>query len=122
MSSQNSALNAKNLKRKRKNSWHNMKEKIEMKQNIELSTLNLDDLHTEEKKMKKNATITAFIIGFLVGVIIYGVARNGFGFLYVFLPLLLIFGIYKNSKKSNERLLQIRAEIKSRGNDSIVNS
>ncbi len=63
------------------------------------SKLALEELWKEEKKIKKKEMISAVTIGFLVGVIIYGVAKNGIGFIYIFIPLLLIYGIYKNSQK-----------------------
>lgn len=75
------------------------------------SKLTLEELLKEEKKIKKNETISAFIIGFLISVMVYGVAKNGFGFLYIFIPLILIGGVYKNSQKLKDNLKQIRTEI-----------
>jgi hypothetical protein len=40
---------------------------------------------------------------------VYRVAKNGFGFLYIFIPLILISGIYMNSQKLKHK--QIQAEI-----------
>ena len=75
------------------------------------SKLALGELLTEEKKIKKLEITSAVVIGFLVGVIIYGVAKNGFGFLYTVIPLILIAGITKNSQNLRKKLKQIRAEI-----------
>ena len=75
------------------------------------SKLALGELLTEEKKIKKLEITSAVVIGFLVGVIIYGVAKNGFGFLYTVIPLILIAGIAKNSQNLRKKLKQIRAEI-----------
>lgn len=75
------------------------------------SKLALGELLTEEKKIKKLEITSAVVIGFLVGVIIYGVAKNGFGFLYTVIPFILIAGIAKNSQNLRKKLKQIRAEI-----------
>lgn len=80
------------------------------------SKLTLEDLLIAKKKIKKNETISRFIIGFLVGVMIYGVAKNGFGFLYIFLTLILISGFYKASQKSMKDLKQIQTEINIKNN------
>jgi len=82
-----------------------------MANNKDYSKLTLEELLIEEKKIKKNQTISAFIIGVLIGVMIYGVARNGIGFIYIFIPLILISGIYKNSQRLKNNLKQIQAEI-----------
>jgi F0F1-type ATP synthase assembly protein I len=82
-----------------------------MSDNKDYSKLALDELLTEEKKIKKAEITSAVLIGFLIGVIVYGVAKNGFGFLYIFIPLLLIAGIAKNAQKLKQKLKQIRAEI-----------
>lgn len=82
-----------------------------MLDNKDYSKWTIEDLLLEEKKIKKNETVSAFLIGFLVSVIIFGVAKNGIGFLYIFIPLLLIIGIYKNSQKHKDDLKQIQIEI-----------
>ncbi len=79
------------------------------------SKLTLEELLIAEKKIKKNEVFSAGFIGFLIGVIVYGVAKNGFGFLYIFIPLLLIVGIAKNSQNLKQNLKQIRAEISAKG-------
>ena len=75
------------------------------------SKLTLEELLIEEKKMKKNETISALIIGIVFGVMVYGVVKNGIGFLYIFIPLVLIGGIIKNSQNQKHNLKQIQAEI-----------
>lgn len=82
-----------------------------MLDNKDYSKLTLDELLTEEKKIKKVEITSAVLIGFLIGVMVYGVAKNGFGFLYIFIPLLLIAGIAKNAQNLKQKLGQIRAEI-----------
>ena len=81
------------------------------------SKLTLEELLTEEKKIKKNEIISAVIIGFSIGIIVYGVAKNGIGFLHIFIPLLLIYGIYKNSQKLKHNLKQIQEEINTRNRE-----
>ena len=71
----------------------------------------LEDLLTEEKKIKKKETTSAVIIGVLIGVIVYGVAKSGIGFIYIFIPLILIYGFYRNSQKLKHNLKQIQVEI-----------
>ncbi len=75
------------------------------------SKLTLEELLIEEKKIKKNELFSAGFIGFLIGIMVYGLAKNGFGFLYIAIPLFLIFGIYKNSQIQKENLKQIQQEI-----------
>ncbi len=75
------------------------------------SKLTLEELLVEERKAKKNAVFSAGLIGFMVGIMIYGIVKNGFGFLYIAIPLFLIFVIYKNSKTQKQNLKQIQAEI-----------
>jgi hypothetical protein len=79
------------------------------------AAMTLEELLEEEKKIKKRETTTAVLIGFLVAPIVYGVAKDGFGFVYVVIPLLLIYWIYKNAQKDKQKLEAIRAEISSRG-------
>lgn len=73
--------------------------------------LTLEELLSEEKKIKRNEAFAAGFIGFLVGIMVYGVARNGFGFLYIAIPLAMIVLIYRNSQRQKQALQQIRAEI-----------
>jgi hypothetical protein len=75
-----------------------------------------EELSAEEKKLKRSEILSAVLVGFLVGIMIYGVAANGFGFLYTVIPLVLIAGIVKGSQNQKSRLKEIRAEIESRKN------
>lgn len=75
------------------------------------SKFTLEELLGEEKRLKRNEAFAAAGIGFLVGVMVYGVVRNGFGFLYIAIPLAMIVGIYRNSQSQKQNLQQIRAEI-----------
>ena len=75
------------------------------------SKLTIEELRIEEKKIKGKEITSAIVIGFLMAPMIYGVAKNGIGFIYIIIPLILILGIYKNSKKLKRNLQQIQAEI-----------
>lgn len=82
--------------------------------NKDYSKSAVPELLAEEKKIKRMEITSAVMVGFLVGVMVYGVAKNGFGFIYIFIPLLLIAGIAKNSQNLRKKLKSIRAEISSR--------
>jgi hypothetical protein len=75
------------------------------------ATMTLEELVIEGKKVKKKQTISAVIIGFSVGVMIYGLVKNGFGFIYVFIPLLLVSIIYRGSKNLKKNLYEIETAI-----------
>ncbi len=85
-----------------------------MSEQKDYSKLTFEELVKEEKKIKKNEITSAVIIGCLIGVIIYGIAQKGFGFLYMSISLLLIYGIIKNSQKLKHNLTQIQAEMNAR--------
>lgn len=78
------------------------------------SALTLEELLAEEKKLKRNEINGAVVIGFLVGVMIFGVARNGFGIVYTVIPIVLIGGIARHSGKQKKELKAIRAEIRAK--------
>ena len=82
-----------------------------MPEKKDYTKLTHEELLIEEKKIKKREIASAVIIGFLTGPIIYGVAKDGFGFIYVIIPLILIYGIYRNSQKLKRQRKQIQAEI-----------
>ena len=75
------------------------------------SQLTLEELLIEEKKIKNNEAFSAGFIGLLIGVMVYGVVKNGFGFLYLAIPIFLIAGIYKNSQIQKQNLKEIQAEV-----------
>lgn len=64
----------------------------------ELSQLSDEELLQEFKNIKPSPIIDAFFIGFLVGIIIYGAIANAWGFI-ILLPLFMIYGLLKKSKK-----------------------
>jgi len=64
----------------------------------ELSELTDRELVEEAKKMKPSPMVDAFLIGFLVGIIIYSLAVNSWGFLTL-IPLFLVYRLLKKPKK-----------------------
>ncbi len=75
----------------------------------ELPELTDQELLLEAKKIKPSPIIDAFFIGFLVGIIIYSVVANSWGFLTL-IPLYLIYILLKKPK----RLKELNDEIKAR--------
>lgn len=76
----------------------------------ELSQLTDQELLGEVKKMKSTAVINAVLIGFLIGIIIYSVAKNTWGFITL-IPLFLAYKLINGSKhniKELENLLKER--------------
>lgn len=79
--------------------------------------LTLEELLIEEKTIKKNETFSSGAIGFLVGIILYGLLKNGPGFLYLSILFILIAGIYQNSKIQKQNLKDIQAEISNKNGE-----
>ena len=77
----------------------------------EYDGLTLEELLAERKKVKQSQMLSAGTIGFLIGVMIYGVAKGGFGFLYLAIPLFLIAGIAKVSQVQKQNLREIQTAI-----------
>jgi len=75
----------------------------------ELTELTNQELIEEAKKIKPSPLVDAFFIGFLVGIIIYSVVMNSWGFL----TLIPLFIVYKLLKKS-ERNEALKKELKER--------
>jgi len=75
----------------------------------ELTELTDQELIEEAKKIKPSPLVDAFFIGFLVGIIIYSVVMNSWGFL----TLIPLFIVYKLLKKS-ERNEALKKELKER--------
>jgi hypothetical protein len=58
----------------------------------------------DKANKKKSNTINAFLIGLLIGIVIYGVAKNNFGF-FALIPIFIAFKIFnkpKDKKPSEE--------------------
>ncbi len=77
--------------------------------NKELSELTDQELLDESKRIKPKPWLDTFLIGLLIGVIVYGITINSMGFLAI-IPLLLINILIKKSKsrKALEELLKER--------------
>jgi hypothetical protein len=73
----------------------------------ELSELTDQELLDESKRINPNPLLDAFLIGLLIGIIVYGVIINSMGFLAI-IPLFLIYVLIKKSKKhiALEKLLK----------------
>lgn len=76
-----------------------------------LSELTDQELLQEAKKRKSTSIINAFFIGFLVGIVVYSVAKNTWGFLTL-IPLFLIYKLVNKSKYDDKELENI---LKARG-------
>lgn len=74
----------------------------------ELSELTDQELLDKAKKMKLNSILSALVIGFMVGVVLWSVANNTVG-LFTLIPL---FFIYKrvNNPKNDKTLKEILKE------------
>jgi F0F1-type ATP synthase assembly protein I len=82
-----------------------------MSDNKDYTASTLEALLMEEKKLKKNEIMAAALIGFFIGVIVFGLIQKGFGFLYMFLSIGFIAIIYKGSQRRKQKLVQIQAAI-----------
>ena len=77
----------------------------------EVSALTDQELLDEAKKMKSFSITNAFIVGFLVGVIIYSVVKNTWGMLTI-IPLYLIYKFINDPK--NKRREAVETALKER--------
>ena len=71
----------------------------------------LEELRVEERKIKKHETLSAFLIGLSIGVLVYAVAVGNASFISILLPMFLIAAVMKNSKKQKEELKEIQGVI-----------
>ena len=82
-----------------------------MPDNKDYAQMTIEELLVEEKKAKKELTIAAVLVGFMVGVMVFGLVRNGFGILYTVIPLGLIYLTNRNSNTTKEKMASIKAEL-----------
>ena len=68
----------------------------------ERSELTDEQLLDKAKKNKSTSIINAVLIGFMIGVLIWGVAKNNLGFLTL-IPLFFAYKLFNNSKNERER-------------------
>jgi F0F1-type ATP synthase assembly protein I len=76
----------------------------------ELTELTNEELLSEAKKIKSTAIINAVLIGVFIGILIYSIAVNKFGFL----TLILLFAIYKLINNSDYNKEEIEKLLKER--------
>jgi len=81
-------------------------------QEKELSTLTDQELLAEAKKMKSAALLNATLIGIMIGVVIYSVAKNSVGF-FTLVPLFFIYKIV-NNPENNEKNATLNKLLKER--------
>ena len=74
-----------------------------------ISELTDQELLQEAKKMKSTSIINALLIGFLIGIMIYSIMKNGLGFLLLIL-LFFIFKLVNKSKYDNKELEKVLKE------------
>ena len=80
--------------------------KMEQKRLVALTD---EQLLVEAKKTQLSPLTKALFIGFLIGIVMYSVVKNGFGFFLVF-PLFFAYKLVKNSQKHTS----LEAKLKSR--------
>ena len=78
-------------------------------QEKKLSEFSDQELLQEAKKMKSASIINAFLIGLLIGIILYSVVKNSWGFLTL-LPLFLIYKLNNKSKNDTKELENLLKE------------
>lgn len=76
--------------------------------------LTLEALRAEEQKLNRQNLTGNVFIGFLAGVMIYGLVKNGFGLVYTAIPLLIIAAVAKNGQSIQAKLKEVRVEIAGR--------
>jgi hypothetical protein len=76
----------------------------------ELAKLADEELQEVAKNNRPSPIIDAFFIGFLIGIVIYGVVSNAFGF-FALVPLFMVYLFLKKPKQYRA----IQDEMKSRG-------
>jgi len=74
----------------------------------ELSNLTDEELLSEAKKMKSTSIINAFLIGFMIGIIIYSIVKSSLGF-FTLIPLIFALKVF-NSSKNNKALKKLLKE------------
>ena len=67
----------------------------------ELFALSDKELLNEAKKMKKTSVLSALLIGFMIGVIIFSAVKSTWGF-FTLIPLYFIYKMIKSPSNKNE--------------------
>lgn len=74
----------------------------------EISQLTDQELLDKAKKMKSSPMLNALVIGCMIGVIVYSVVKNTYGFLTL-VPLYFIYQLVKNSKNNKALEEELKA-------------
>lgn len=74
----------------------------------ELSKLTDDQLRLKAKILKSSSIWSAFVIGLMIGIIVFSVVVNSYGF-FTLIPLYFIYKIAKGSK-NNDALKEVLKE------------
>jgi len=80
-------------------------------ENTELSQLTDQELLAEAKKMKSFSITNAFLIGFLLGIVIFSVIKSTFGFLML-IPLYFVYKMVNDPR--NKRIKELERLLKER--------
>lgn len=78
-----------------------------------LTELNDQELLKQIKKIKNNKLIDSSIVGFTIGIAIYGAVKDGFEF-FTFFPLILAYIVIRNSENNKLLEKEIQKELNSR--------
>ncbi len=81
----------------------------------ELSELTDQELLDLAKKMKSSSIINAFLIGLMIGIIIFSVVKNSIGF-FTLIPLYFAFKVF-NNPENNEKNRALKEILKERNLD-----
>ena len=72
----------------------------------ELSELTDQELLDEAKKMKSFSIMNGFLIGFLIGIIVYSIAKNTWGMLTL-IPLYFAYKLINDPKNKRKKEIEI---------------
>ena len=73
--------------------------------NQELSQLTDEELLEEAKKLKSFSMTNAFLIGFLMAIVVYSVVKHNFGFVMV-IPLYFVYKMINDPKNKRVQALE----------------
>ena len=79
---------------------HSTTEQMEMQQDDRSTLMDQPELENA-KKARSTKIMNAFLIGFAIGVLIYGVAKNNIGF-FALVPLFIAYKFFNRPKPGDE--------------------
>lgn len=80
----------------------------------ELAAMTDEELLAAAKKMKSAAITNAVLVGFLIGILLFSVASNSFGFLML-IPLYLIYKLVPGNKEDAAYNAALKKVLQDRG-------